>query len=243
MRGNLLSLDRVWHSADSPADSYRPMPEHLRLVWLEEVGLPFWAGTTTEDRANLVEFGQTVGKILAAQQTRLRWSGPLKISGKAGSTWFGLINNWSEGDPNHTLSQSLVPAFGLVELPTNLKPRRPRYDHSHLLKEMTIHPPVVVKWPNGGRRGLRHFMVEALSAENIQAWPAPHFDKWANVSEANTNKSEGDGELEAIAIAAAPWFNWPGSAKTGEIKHISVAIAKLDYYLFASSPTLILSRR
>jgi hypothetical protein len=92
------------------------------------------------------------------------------------------------------------------------------------------HPPVKVRWPHGGRLGLQNFSVAALLAENIGAWSTPQFDT---------------PHAEALALVTAPWFasaadpvRLEDSYDHGPIKHVAVAISKLDYYLFAKSTTI-----
>jgi hypothetical protein len=87
------------------------------------------------------------------------------------------------------------------------------------------HHPVKIRWPKGKRGGLRNFIVGALLAENIGAWTASQFDTPS---------------AEVLAVVTAPWFanvNEPSqvcdSYDRGSIKHVAVAISKLDYYLFA----------
>jgi hypothetical protein len=69
--------------------------------------------------------------------------------------------------------------------------------------------------------------VEALLAENIEAWSTPQFDTPS---------------AEALAVVTAPWFadaadrvQLEDSYDHSPIKQIAVAISKLDYYLFAPS--------
>jgi hypothetical protein len=234
VRGNLLDLDHVWQAAGSPTDPYLPPPAHLRVVWKDRDGdgLPYFEGATLEDLTNMRCFSETVADILSGQKVRLRWN----------------TQQWEQAYGNTTILQSLnltltktnpLPAYTLVYVPRSeaLRPRRPRYDHSHLLPASSTttstsasemnHPPVKVEWPKRGREGLRDFIVEALLAENIQAWPASSFDtrdEWA------------------LAVVTAPWFadaadrvQLEDSYDHGPIKHVAVAISKLDYYLFAPS--------
>jgi hypothetical protein len=233
VRGNLLDLKHNWQAAGSPTDPYQPPPAHLRVVWKDGDGLPYFEGATLEDLTNMRCFSEMVADILSGQKVRLRWN----------------REQWQQAYDSTTILQSLnltltktnlLPAYTLVFVPRSsaLRPRRPRYDHSHLApgvatsnniaknqeQEMN-HPPVKVKWPKRGREGLRDFIVEALVAENIQAWAAPSFDTrddWA------------------LAVVTAPWFadaadtvQLEDSYDHGPIKHVAVAVSKLDYYLFA----------
>jgi hypothetical protein len=200
-------------------------------------GLPYFQGATLEDLTNMYCFSETVADILSSQKVRLRWN----------------REQWQQTHGSTTILQSLnltltktnlLPAYTLLHVPrsSTLRSRRPRYDHSHLVpgkatsnnsakkqeqeQEMN-HPPVKVKWPKRGRESLRDFIVEVLVAENIGAWAAPWFDtqdEWA------------------LAVVTAPWFadatdpvRLEESFDHGPIKHVAVAISKLDYYLFAPS--------
>jgi hypothetical protein len=226
VRGNLLDLEHNWQAAGSPTDPSLPPPAHLRVVWKD--GLPYFDGATIDDVENMHCFSEAVADILSCQKVRLKWNS---------EQWQQAYGNSTLQFLNLTLT-NLLPAYTLVFVPrsSTLRPRRPRYDHSHLVsgtgtsnnsaknQDMT-HPPVKVKWPKRGRLGLRDFIVEALMVENIQAWAAPQFDTPT---------------MQALAIVTAPWFAsaadpvWlEDSYDHGPIKHVAVAISKLDYYLFA----------
>jgi hypothetical protein len=232
----LLDLDHVWQAAGSPTDPYLPPPAHLRVVWKD--GLPYFDSATVDDVKNMYCFSEAVADILSCQKVRLIWNRE-----RWQQTWFHVqaANNHNPQPqlPSLNLGET-VPAYTLVFVPRteDLRPRRPRYNHSHLAQgEVTAnntvknqdmnHPPVKVKWPKRGREGLRNFVVEALVAENIQAWTAPQFDTPI---------------MQALAVVTAPWFadatnplRLEESYDHGPIKHIAVAISKLDYYLFAPS--------
>jgi hypothetical protein len=247
VRGNLLDLEHNWQAATTPTDAYLPPPTHLRVVWKDEDGLPYFDGATPGDVENMDCFGETVASILSGQKVRLRWHR---------EQWQQVRNNTTMLRSLNLRLTNLLPAYTLLYVPRTetLRPRRPRYDHSHLLPKSPLrsgaragagaegtnasadagapsmnHPPVKVKWPKRGRESLRDFIVEALLAENVQAWAAPWFDT---------------GEEWALAVVTAPWFadaadpvRLEDSFNHGPIKHKAVAISKLDYYLFARSST------
>lgn len=205
MRGNLLDLEHIWQAANSPRDDFEAAPAQLKLIWHE--GLPHWKGLTSADLANINEFSSAVRELLTLHETKVRWD----------SNFTSKLELTPLQDCNST---GLAPAFTLVQLPSGLKVRRPRYDHSHSTQAdpKMSHPPVKVKWPRGGRSGLADFVVEALLAENILAFRASQFDTE---------------HAQMLAIATAPWFNAPGSWEAGPIKHVAVALCKIDFWLFS----------
>jgi hypothetical protein len=236
VRGNLLNLEHNWQAAGSPSDPYLPPPAHLRLVWRD--GLPYFEGATAADLESMVCFSEIVADLLSGQQVRLRWNREQwqksRITAAATTTSFQSSTTLTEVVPAYTLLY--VPLSSSSSSSSDLRPRRPRYDHSHLLPVAcsagaTVaapamnHPPIKVRWPEGGRRGLRNFIALALLAENIGAWSAPQFDTPS---------------AEALAVVTAPWFalandraQLEDSYAHGPLKHVAVALAKLDYYLFA----------
>lgn len=71
MRGNLLSLEKVWQRANSPTAPFLPVAAHLTLVWRE--GLPYWQGLNERDIQQMEAFAGKVAALMAAQQTKLKW--------------------------------------------------------------------------------------------------------------------------------------------------------------------------
>jgi hypothetical protein len=235
----LLDLEHIWQAAESPTDPYLPPPAHLRVVWRD--GLPYFEGATVADLESMYYFSEIVADILAGQKVRLEWNREQWQQAHTNAT--ARPSATTSPQPTKLVDTTLtevVPAYTLLYVALNsssdLRPRRPRYDHSHLLPvagfaDATVaaptmnHPPVKVRWPQGGRGGLRNFIGDGLLAENIGAWNAPQFDMPS---------------AEALAVVTAPWFanvNEPSQVEDsydhGPIKHVAVAISKLDYYLFA----------
>lgn len=207
MRGNLLDLSQIWKASECPEDDYELAPAHLSLSWHN--GLPYWNGLSIEDLVNIFQFSQAVKNLITLQETKLAWEDDF---------WQHFCTQ------NLAILQSCnlarLPAYTLVQLPSGLKVRRPRYDHSHSAQADPAmnHPPVKVRWPRGGRSGLADFVVEALLAENILAFRASQFDTE---------------QAQMLAVATAPWFNAPGSYESGAIKHVAVALCKIDFWLFS----------
>lgn len=223
VRGNLLDLEHVWLDANSPQSVFKARPRNLHLLW--QGGLPYWTGLTGANLEALQSFEEQVGILLTAQGVRFGWG-----AGQSG---------WPPGQAptQHWHWHDAYPAYLPLWLPTQqpkLRPRRPRYDHSHNNNAQgSGHPPVKVRWPSGGLAGLPLFLVEALRAEGIAAWP------WSERIAAATRSESDYVAVVRLAVAAAPWFVggtlvpvasclWPEA-----VKHVAVAISKLDYYLFA----------
>ena len=193
VRGNVLDLEHIWRDADSEFSKFELPPAHLSLEWRD--GLPYWVGLTDDERGAMGKVEAEIGRMLGLQEIRMRWLSDV-IAGS--------------------------PAFVPVGIPATIRPRYPRYGHSHTGKMAEDnHPPVRVRWPKVGWDGLRAFMVEALIAEGVMAWPITDPTTLARLAQ------EG-GCVAYFGVASAPWF---ADDKT-IIKHIGVSVAKLDFYMF-----------
>lgn len=255
VRGNLLDLEHVWANADSPLAPYAPIPAHLRLGFYD--GLPYWSGLTTQDIEDIQLFSRQVQMLLFREQCRFLWAGgywddvlaELKTVEANSSQTTPLDYLAGTGSNSSLVDTSVVgpkAAFTQVLIPKGLRVRRPRYEHTHgvnTTKTNTTNSsevgavtvgaegaehakattPVRVRWPRGGRAAIGAFVVEALRAENIQAWEVAHPDLLLS-------------QYHVIGIATAPWFvrpNVKASTESGAIKHVAVALCKLDHWLFA----------
>jgi len=199
----------------------------LSLLWQD--GLPYWGGLTPADQAAIATLTAKVADLLVRQQTRLKWlpyhnqsEGLYPLIYPEQSTSLENLTETEVARSNPGAGLELYPAYSLVAIPSRLKPRFPRYDHTHQAGDMADHPPVKVRWPVAGRVGLRDFMIEAIQAEGVAAWPWPNTSLYLRGDAPDTMAYY----IGAIAIATAPWF-------TSDYKHLATAIAKLDYYLFA----------
>jgi hypothetical protein len=234
VRGNLLDLQRVWLDADSPTSPSLPVPHHLQLVW--QHGLPYWSDLNEQDFLHLGRFVSGVRQLLDYQPTHLNWipygaylPDELEVVSDCGEEIteqeeegrFEQINKGKiEEEPE------IYPAFTLVSLPLSVRLNKPRYRHKHTPAQKNNHPPIVVQWPKeAGRQGLRDFMVEALIAEGIMAWPADN--QVGRIEEPGIEFPERPGNnkraLKAkeeeeiiLAVATAPWFGLNPTASAAQ---------------------------
>jgi|GEM_PF-2138646 len=176
-RGNLLSLDRRWLGATSPASPSLPVPQHLRLEWREGLsywsdldGLPYWSDQNGVELEAVWNYVHSLVHVLEEAGTRLTLD----------------LAHWGYAAPGRR-----HPAFTPLYVPLFLPPRYPRYSHSHAGIVLAEHPPVVIQKPRG-RNDLPVLVARALVEEGVAAWPAPGLIAPKGYA--------------AIAVATAPWF-------------------------------------
>ncbi len=237
VRGNLLDLAHIWADADGPDSPYQPIPSHLQVVWQD--GLPYWTGLNAADQQAIERVTGSVEQLLTRQEVRLKWLPFHKYR-----DLYPPINTDGQAQ-----AAPLCPAFTLVAIPAKFRMPSPRYSHTHTQAELKNHPPIKVRWPEPGFGGLRDFLLEAMKLEGIETWGWP--TARGLLGKAAGLNLEGKNHLAILAVAIAPWFATSArsvneteavtltnsqlmAAQSPEIKHIGTAVAKMDFYLFAT---------
>lgn len=283
VRGNLLDLERVWLEANSPSSPFLPGSLHLELVWRH--GLPYWSGLNEQDFLQLGRFVSGVRQLLDYQPTHLSWVPYGAYLPDALEAFSDFEEETTEREEEGRVEQrseneieeepEIFPAFTLVSLPLSVRLNKPRYRHKHTPTQKNNHPPVIVQWPREpDRQGLREFMIEALIAEGIMAWPADSQTGRVENLEGKFSEGADNNKLAVktkakeeiiLAVATAPWFGLnpaalpaqtplpqPGNysqlnnknkaetfrpqailaAQPLAVRHVAIALAKLDFHLF-----------